>query len=48
MANRLTTEQFEYAYRRAWEDLRKERPISGADARIMYHYMSPPHELPIT
>ena len=24
----------------AWEDLRKERPISGADARTMYHYMS--------
>jgi DNA helicase-2/ATP-dependent DNA helicase PcrA len=24
----------------AWEDLRKERTISGRDARIMYHYMS--------
>ena len=24
----------------AWEDLRKERPISGKEARTMYHYMS--------
>ena len=24
----------------SWEDLRKERPISGADARTMYYYMS--------
>jgi len=36
MANRLTTEQFEYAYRRAWEDLRKKERKDKREKRNSY------------
>ena len=36
MVNRLTTEQFEYAYRRAWEDLRKKERKDKREKRNSY------------
>jgi len=36
MANRLTTEQFEYAYSRAWKDLRKKERKDKREKRNSY------------
>ncbi len=36
MANRLTTEQFEYAYSRAWKDLRKKERKDKRESRNSY------------